>query len=45
MLKRKKKLAAIRKKQKDKEEQRKLDVALKIAQQKADAVKEPVIDQ
>jgi hypothetical protein len=39
MLKRKKKLAAIRKKQKDKEEQRKLDVALKIAQQKADALK------
>ena len=39
MLARKAKLAKIRKKKKDKEEQRKLDVALKIAKQKADALK------
>jgi hypothetical protein len=39
MLDRKAKLAKIRKKRKDEEEQRLLDVALKIAQQKADALK------
>ena len=39
MLDRKTKLATIRRQKQDEEEQRKLDVALKIAQQKADALK------